>query len=97
MQPWNRKALVAKTPLLTTFLLEYANIGQLFRMWHERSALGQNLVSWMSVGLALILWCNFYRVFNPEQKFALRCTQFGVFMNALVILTVFYFRYCVKP
>lgn len=92
---WNNKAVVAKTPLVTTFLLEYANVGQLWRMWHEHTAAGQNLFSWMSVGLALWLWCNFYRVFNPEQKFALYCTMFGVFMNLLVILTVVYFRYLV--
>ena len=81
-----------KTPLLTTLLLEYANVGQLWRMWTHWTAAGQNLWSWMSVGVALWLWCNFYRLICPDQKFALRCTQLGVLMNALVCLTVLFFR-----
>ena len=94
---WNNPAVVGKTPLLTTVLLEYANAGQLYRMWTERTAAGQSLWSWMSVGTALWLWCNFYRVCCPKEKFALGCTAFGVFMNGLVIATVIYFRYFVGP
>jgi hypothetical protein len=93
MKFWNNPALVGKTPLLTTLLLEYANAGQLYRMWTERTAAGQSLWSWISVWLALVCWTNFYRVICPAEKFALRCTVFGVFMNSLVILSVIYFRY----
>jgi hypothetical protein len=90
---WNNPTVVGKTPLLTTLLLEYANAGQLYRMWTEHTAAGQSMWSWLSVGTALWLWCNFYRVCCPDQKFTLRCTQFGVFMNLLVVLSVAYFRY----
>jgi hypothetical protein len=86
-------SIVSKTPLVTTALLEGANVQQLWRMWHEQTAAGQSMTAWMSVGTALLLWCNYYRVILPKEKFALYCTMFGVFMNALVILTVCYFRY----
>jgi hypothetical protein len=79
--------------LLTTLLLEYANVGQLYRMWTERTAAGQSLWSWLSVGCALVLWCNFYRVCCPRERFALWATMFGVGMNLAVVLTVIWFRY----
>lgn len=78
---------------MTTLLLEGANIGQLRRMWVEQTAEGQSLTAWLLVSAALWLWLNFYRVITPDQKFAIRCTAFGIVMNALVILTVLYFRY----
>lgn len=92
---WNDKKWVSKTPLLTTFLLEGANVGQIKRMWTEHTAAGQSLVAWMMVWLALVLWFNFYRVITPEEKFAKYCTLFGVCMNTMVILSVIYFRYIV--
>lgn len=85
--------LVEKTPLVTTFLLEAANISQLWRMWTTWTADGQSLWGWLMVNLALLLWLNFYLVFNREQKFAIWGTAFGVIMNTLVIVTVILFRY----
>lgn len=64
-------------------------------MWTEETAAGQSLWSWMAVGVALVLWCNFYRVCCPNEKFALRCTLVGCLMNVAVCLTVVYFRYIV--
>lgn len=94
MKKWlNDPEIAGKIPIATTFLMGYANVGQLWRMWSCRTAAGQSLWSWLSVGLALLLWCHFYRVCCPDQKFALRCMQFGVFMNTLVILSVVWFRY----
>jgi hypothetical protein len=93
VRAWNDRGLVARTPLATTFLLEYANAGQLVRMWSEQSALGQSLWSWLSVGLALALWWNFYRVMLPGDRFARRCTAFGLVMNAAVCFSVAWFRY----
>jgi hypothetical protein len=90
---WNNPTIIGKTPLVTTFLLEYANMGQLWRMWTEHTAAGQSLWSWLSVGMALVLWCNFYRVCCPKERFAFRCTEFGILMNALVCLSVVYWRY----
>jgi hypothetical protein len=85
--------VVSKTPIATVFFLESANVNQIIRMWTEHSAKGQSLIAWLCVSAALILWCNFYRVCCPEQKWALRTTLLGVFLNALVILSVIYFRY----
>ncbi len=93
---WNDPRWIRMTPLITTFLLETANVGQIWRMWTTQTARGQSLFSWMMVGVALGLWYNFYRVVTPQEIFARRCTAFGVLMNLLVILTVCWFRYGVK-
>jgi len=93
MKFYNNPAIVAKTPIATVLLLEYANIGQLYRMWHEHTAAGQNLWSWISVGIALLFWLNFYRVICPQEKFAFWATVLGFFLNSAVWLTVVYFRY----
>ncbi len=79
-----------RSPIITTFLLEWANVMQIWRMTHDHSALGQNAWSWLSVNVALWLWCNFYRA-----KFlttALRMTLLGVIINTIVVLTVSYYR-----
>lgn len=89
---WRRPSLVSKTPLITTFLLEWANLSQLWRMWGEGTAEGQSLMGWVSVNLALILWLNFYLTFNRDQKFAIWGTAFGIGMNTAVIGTVLWFR-----
>ena len=91
--PWNNEKLVANTPFVTTLLLEGANIQQLFQMWTKWTAAGQSLTGWMSVGLALALWTNYYRVIAPVQnRKAFYVTLFGCFMNLSVILTVLFFR-----
>jgi hypothetical protein len=94
MKLWNDPAWVARTPLLTVLLLEYANIGQLWRMWHEHSALGQNVWSWVSINVALWLWLNYYRVIVPGglRSVAARATMVGIVLNAAVIVTVAHFR-----
>lgn len=85
--------VVDKTPLLSTFLLELANISQLHRMWTEHTAAGQSMWGWMSVQLALWLWLNFYHVFNADNKFAIWGTRVGICLNSAVILSVVFFRY----
>ena len=60
MRFYSNPTVVSKTPIVTVFLLEAANIGQVIRIWTERSVAGQNLWSWISVGLALLFWLNFY-------------------------------------
>lgn len=84
---------VEKTPLITTLLLEFANVGQLWRMWTEWTAAGQSVWSWLSVNIALWLWLNFYLVFNADNKFAIWGTRIGILLNTSVILTVLWFRY----
>lgn len=94
LAPWSDPKWVSRTPILTTALLEYANIGQLWRMWEERSALGQNVWSWVAVNVALWFWVNFYRVNVPGglKSWAARATMVGIALNAAVIGTVYYFR-----
>lgn len=87
--------IVDKTPIVTVFLLEGANVQQLWRMWTEWTAAGQSVGAWLSVNIALWLWLNFYLVFNRENKFAIWGTAIGIVLNALVMLTVIYFRYFV--
>ncbi len=95
MKPWSNPRLVSKTPLIGVGLLEHANLQQLYRMWSEGTADGQSLWGWISVFVALLFWCNFYRVCCPNEKFAFWATTFSVLMNLLVILTVVHFRYLV--
>ena len=48
---------VARTPILTTILLEAANFQQLWQMWVvDHGAEGQSLAGWVSVQIALWLW-----------------------------------------
>lgn len=84
--------VVEYTPIATTLLLEYANVGQLYRMWREHSALGQNVWSWLAVNAALWLWLNFY-VQTGNLTWAVRATKVGIALNTAVVLTVAYFRY----
>jgi len=95
MMLWKDPKWVARTPILSVMLLESANVGQLWRMWAVRSALGQNLESWLFVQAALWLWLNFYLVMVPKQerRFAVWGTALGIALNAGVCLTVAYFRY----
>jgi uncharacterized protein with PQ loop repeat len=85
---------VEYTPIITVFLLEYANIGQLWRMWTQHSALGQNVWSWVSVNVALWLWLNYYRVMVPNglRSWAARATIVGIVLNAAVIGSVGYWQ-----
>jgi hypothetical protein len=90
----NDPAFVAKySPWITTGLLEAANVQQLWTIWTRQTAKGQSLTGWVTVGLALVIWCNFYRVVSPEaNRNALRATLIGVVINALVWLSVLFFR-----
>lgn len=86
------KKIVAKTPIVTVILLEFANIGQIINIIKEKSSTDHSLVSWILVCLALILWLNFYRVICPEQKIAFYSTLVGIFINLSLIFTIIYFR-----
>lgn len=92
---WKDPQIVSKTPIATVFLLEGANAQQLYRMWTEHTAAGQSLTGWLCVGAALLLWCNFYKVCCPKEKWAYGATLFGFGMNTLVWLSVIWFRYIV--
>lgn len=88
--------LVDKTPILTTLLLEAANVGQITRMWREGTAEGQSLSAWLLVCGALCLWQNFFWRTMPKgsaRTYSLVGTAIGITMNLTVVLTVIYFRY----
>ena len=80
-------------PIAAACLLEYANIGQLVRMWGEHTAAGQSLPAWISVGAALLFYTAFYWVCTPEQRWARLATAVSSFTNIAVIATVLRFRY----
>ena len=95
MTRWYRNPrFVSYTPMLVSLFMEYANAGQLWRMWHEHSALGQNLSSWVAVHITLWLWLNFDLVIVPggSKSWAFRATALGLVLNTGVIFTVIYFR-----
>lgn len=94
MKIFTDKDLVNKiTPVFAVFMLEAANIGQILRMWTERTADGQSLASWIAVWLALLAWLNLYRV--NELRWAFWATVVGVGLNTCVWLTVIWFRWVV--
>jgi uncharacterized protein with PQ loop repeat len=78
-------------PVLSTVLLEWANIGQLIRMWTERTAAGQSLQAWVSVCLALLCFLVYYHKKGLRVPFW--TTIIGVLMNIAVCSTVVYFRF----
>lgn len=79
-------------PVITLFLLEFANISQLYTMWTTRTSAGQNPIGWISVNAALVLWLLWYLEFTPEKKLAIYATAVGICINAVVIVTTFYFQ-----
>lgn len=85
--------IIGKTPLVTTALFGWSNVAQLYQMWTLRTAAGQSLCGWVSVGLALWLFVNFYRVCCPKERFVYYCTIGECLINLAVIATVIYFRY----
>ena len=90
---WQNPALVSKTPLVTSLLLDGGAVGQIVRMCREHTAAGQSLTSWCMVVAALVLWLNFYRVKTPGETIAIRMTAFSVAINTAIVLTILYFRY----
>src|SRR3982751_5835424 len=92
MKESTKQRVVSKFPICTSFLLEGANIGQIWRMWSEKSALGQSVVSWVLVNIALWLWVTFFIVKTPKEHFAIFFQSLGILINFLVILSVVYWR-----
>jgi multidrug transporter EmrE-like cation transporter len=86
---------VSWTPVITTGLLESANVAQLVEMWTERTAAGQNLWGWLMVTGALCCWYNYYRVITPTELKAQYATLVGIGFNLSVVGSVLYFKYLV--
>lgn len=92
----NNKKLFSFTPVATMFMIESANIQQVVQMFIQKSSEGQSISGWICIIIALLMWANFYRLFNPEQKMAFWSALVGVFINTFVVLTIIYFRYIIK-
>lgn len=74
-------------------MMEVAVVGQMFRMFRERSALGQEPFSWAVVTLGLSGWVLWYTKMTPEHKVPRYSAMIGCGMNFVGFLTVCYFRY----
>lgn len=90
---WNNPAWVSRTPIATSLLLDGGAIGQIVRMWRERSALGQSLTSWLAVILALLLWANFYRVITPDQFWARATILLSIALNVGIVASIIWWRH----
>lgn len=51
----SNKNVIKHTPIVTTGLLEGANVQQLYRMWTEHTSLGQSLTAWICVGGSFVV------------------------------------------
>lgn len=90
---WNNPVWVSRTPIATSLLLDGGAIGQIIRMWREKSALGQSLLSWMAVILALVLWANFYRVITPTQYWARLTILLSIALNVGIVASIVWWRF----
>lgn len=90
---WRNPRFVRHSPIVTTVLLEWANVNQMVRMWRWHTAAGQSLIAWCSVNLALWIWANYYRVMIPDEKLPQQTIKVGIALNTGVILSVIWFRY----
>lgn len=90
---WNDRVWVGRTPIVTSLLLDGGAVGQIVRMWREGSALGQSLLSWLAVILALVLWANFYRVITPAQYWARLTILLSIALNAGIVASIVWWRY----
>lgn len=89
---WNNKKWVARTPLLSTLLVESANLIQLARVWREGTGQGQSILAWVCIGLALVVRFNYYRVILPNQRLARLCVLVGMVINVALIFSLFIIR-----
>lgn len=79
--------VIDSLPMLASVLIEAGNLGQLYRMWTQHSALGQNVWSYVAVLAALIMWLLYYR-FRLGRTLAYYVTWIAVFMMAAIIVTI---------
>lgn len=93
MKFWSNPTTVEYSPVVTSFLIEGSTFLHIRRMWTEHSAVGQSLISWVFVIIAMFLWLNWYRVLTPEKKIAIYTVSFSVLVNIAALLSVIYWRY----
>ena len=80
-------------PVIATIVFEMATGGQILRMIREKSAMGQEPVSWLLVILGLLGWAKWYKKNTPEHKLP-RFTAMGSAMFHTIALGIcIYFKY----
>ena len=84
----SRRQLVDSFPLFSALLIEYGNAGQLWKMWTQHTAAGQNIWSWVSTLAAIVLWLLYYR-FRLGKSVAYWVTWVAAVMLSAIVVTVF--------
>jgi hypothetical protein len=82
----NKDFIIDLYPVFAATLFEIATGGHIVRMIRERSALGQEPISWLLVSLGLFGWYKWYTIRTPNQKFA----QWTALVSSLVNLVAFF-------
>jgi hypothetical protein len=84
--------VVRYTPIVTQVAFNVGTLMHIIRMWTEGSSTGQSFWGWWLANFALLLWCNWYRVFTPGQKIPIYTAVFSIIVNTIAALTVFILR-----
>jgi len=87
--------IVTLTPIVCSFLFEYANLGQIWKIWIAHTAAGQNIWSWVALNISLFLYLNFYRVCAPKEKFAIWATAISILVGWVLIFSIIWWRWIV--
>lgn len=91
----NKKQVLQYYPIIATVIFEISTVGQLIRMIHEQSALGQEPISWFLVVVGLFGWSYWYKVMTPENKIPMYTALFSGIFNIIGLLTTIYFKYLI--
>lgn len=82
----DRDRIVNYFPVASSVLIESGQCGQLYRMWTQHTAAGQNVWGYVSILVALVLWCFYHR--RNKAKTALYVTMLSCVILMAVIVTI---------
>jgi uncharacterized protein with PQ loop repeat len=82
-----KNRFIDSIPLFASVLIEWSNIGQLWKMWKYHTAAGQNLYSYIAVLAAILLWLLYYRL-RLGKTAAYYVTIVAAFMIGAIIVTI---------
>jgi hypothetical protein len=80
-------------PAIAATMFELATGGQIIRMIREKSALGQEPISWLLVSLGLFGWYQWYKVKTPDKKLAQWTAFISCWVNVIAFIISVYFKY----
>lgn len=89
----NKDFFIDLYPVIAAVLFEIATGGHIIRMIRERSALGQEPISWLLVSLGLFGWYKWYKIRTPDQKFAQWTALVSCWVNLFAFFVSLYFKY----